>query len=402
MKKIIIKSNKYLPGHPWIFENTIDKIVDKNINSKDIVHVYDKNENFIGTGFYNKNSDIRIRIFSKEKLNKIEKTFFYNIFKTAFNFREKIFKNKINNLSCRIFFSESDGFSGLTIDKYNDIIVIQITSLLAYTYIREISDVIVELLSPNLIFLKSEKKIKKIENLDIEEKIIYIDKNFSFNKKSEKDKFSTVIEENNIKYKIYPLSSQKTGFYFDQKENRIKSSFFADGKNVLDLFCYTGGFGFNCLKGKANSVISVDSSKEAIDIAMENKKLNKFENITFVIDDVFKFIKREVDNKKLYDLIILDPPKMTHTKSNIKNAIKGYINLNYMALKILKPASFMITSSCTGRISLESFIDAIMTASIKAERKVKIIDIGFQAGDHPILLNARETHYLKCLFLYVE
>jgi len=171
MKKIIIKSNKYLPGHPWIFENTIDKIVDKNINSKDIVHVYDKNENFIGTGFYNKNSDIRIRIFSKEKLNKIEKNFFFIIFfKTAFNFREKIFKNKINNLSCRIFFSESDGFSGLTIDKYNDIIVIQITSLLAYTYIREISDVIVELLSPNLIFLKSEEKIKKLKTLILKKK----------------------------------------------------------------------------------------------------------------------------------------------------------------------------------------------------------------------------------------
>lgn len=431
MKKVKINKNKYLKGHPWIFEGTIISYQSDEPANCELVYVYDNSNNFIGTGFYNKNSDIRIRLFSNEKIEKIDKEFFIKLFSDAFLYREKIFNKNIRDLSCRVFYSESDGFSGLTIDKYNNNIVIQITSLLAFNYLELIKECLVDILSPQIISIRTEEKINKLEGIKYKGEVIFIKninnnninidyykKNFNDNlnsnfiiekkdgenevKKIENEEIFTIIEENEIKYKINLVKAQKTGFYFDQRNNRIKASKFAKGKNVLDLFCYTGGFGFNCVKGGAESVISIDSSKEAIKLANENKKLNNFQNIEFIVEDFFQFTKRELSKNKKYDLIILDPPKMTHSNTKLKEAIKGYIDINYIAFNLLEKNSFLITSSCTGRVSLQNFIDAVMTAAQRANRVAKIIDIGFQSEDHPILLSARETHYLKCLYLYVE
>lgn len=424
MKKAIINKNKYLMGHPWIFEGTVLSYQPNEPEKAEIIHVYDNSKNFIGTGFYNKNSDIRIRLFSKEKLEKIDKEFLLRLFTEAFLYREKIFGKNIKDLSCRIFYSESDGFSGLTIDKYNNNLVIQITSLLAYNYLQLIKKCLIDILTPEIISIRTEEKINRLEGIEYKGEIIFNNNikksSCEFNtknlrsepkdKENEKDEKNneenkeifTIIEENGIKYKINLTKSQKTGFYFDQAQNRIKTARYAEGKNVLDLFCYTGGFGFNCIKAGAKHVLGLDSSREAINLANENKKLNNFQNIEFLQSDYFDFARKEIEKGNKYNLIILDPPKMTHSSKKIKEAIKGYIDINFLAFKLLEKNSFLITSSCTGRVSLQNFIDAVMTAAQKAGRVAKIIDIGFQGQDHPILLSARETHYLKCLYLYVE
>ncbi|MCX8059248.1 MAG: class I SAM-dependent rRNA methyltransferase [Spirochaetes bacterium] len=430
-KKAIINKNKYLYGHPWIFEGAILSYNPSKPQTGELIHIFDNSNNFIGTGFYNENSDIRIRVISNSKIDILDKSFFNNIFNNAFKLRENLFKKNINELSCRIFYSESDGFSGLTIDKYNNYLVIQITSLLSFSYLKIIIEVLIEFFSPEIIIIKNETHIKKQEGLFFEDEIlinnkhlinneivslknyleyynnksyIKINKNKIENKEIENliNNFYTIIEENEIKYKINFSSTQKTGFYYDQRNNRFKVSKYAEGKNVLDFFCYTGGFGFNCIKGGAKKVLSIDCSEEAIKTAKENKILNKFQNIDFYVEDYFKFTKNEISKQNKYDLIILDPPKLTHSNKKIKEAIKGYIDINYLAFNLLSNKSFLITSSCTGRISLEYFIDAVMTAAKKANRIAKIIDVGYQSEDHPILIYARETHYLKCLFLYVD
>lgn len=420
MKNAIINKNKYLIGHPWIFEGTILSYRPNEPEKAEIVHVYDNSSNFIGTGFYNKNSDIRIRLFSNERLEKIDKEFLLRLFNNAFLYREKIFAQKIKDLSCRIFYSESDGLSGLTIDKYNSNLVIQITSLLAYNHLNLIKECLIDILNPEVISIRTEEKINRLEGIEYKGEVIFnnnIKKSYGEfdsnnlgsetkvkenEKNREHEDIFTIIEENGIKYKVNLTKSQKTGFYFDQAQNRIKAAKFAKGKNVLDLFCYTGSFGFNCIKEGAKSVLGVDSSKEAISLANENKKLNNFENIELLQQDYFDFAKKEIEKGNKYELIILDPPKMTHSSKKIKEAIKGYIDINFLAFKLLEKNSFLITSSCTGRASLQNFIDAVMTAAQKASRVAKLIDIGFQGQDHPILLAARETHYLKCLYLYVE
>lgn len=382
MAKVILKKNeerRIKQGHLWVFSNEISKIEDKPKNG-DIVNVYDWQNNFIAAGFYNGNSLISVRIISREKDFDLS-TLIQERLLSAYNFRKNIypFRN-----SFRVVFSESDFLPGLIIDKYNDTYVLQIYSI----GMERNADIIVEKLSKELsaknIFTKNEEYFRQLEGLPIEDKIY-------------KGEIPVeIISDGEVKYKIDFLTSHKTGFYFDQCDNRIFAAKFCKGKNVLDCFCNSGGFGLNAAKNGASEVTFVDSSKREIENARYNFELNNFScKSNFIDEDVFEYLENSIAQNKKYDVVILDPPAFAKNKKSLPAARKGYERLNYLAMKVLDENGILFTSSCSHHLKEDVFIDIIRSASIKAKKNIQLFYFNNASLDHPSLPSMEETVYLK-------
>ena len=375
MNKIFIQ--KHHSGHPWIFSNEIKK-PKTTITPGEIVDIY-QDKKFLGRGFYNPNSLIAIRKYS-DKEEEFDTALIACRIDQALEYR----KSFINDNSFRLIHSESDNLPGLIVDKYEKNFVIQI-----HCYGIELKkDLIVDALikfSPQFIYEKSDERLRKLEGLNLANGLCYGKKNDL-----------TEIEQGGIKFSVDIENGQKTGFFFDLREIREKLSMLAKDKEILDLFCYTGGFSFYAAKGGAKSVLGIDSSKTAIEIAKHNGQLNNFQQVNFECGDAFDFLR---DNKKCFDIIILDPPSFTKSKTELSNARRGYKEINFQAMKRLNENGMLITTCCSYHFSEEEFLKVINSAAADAGVNFRIIERATQALDHPVLLNMPESHYLKCYFL---
>lgn len=380
--KIILKKNEHrriIAGHLWVFSNEIESEEEFLVNGC-IADLYSHNKIFLGRGVYNKNSLISFRLLSciREDINK---DFFTKSFRVAGDKRNKFFSDKYY----RLINGESDYLPGLIIDRYNDCFSVQIFSLGMENLKNIIIDALVELFSPSCIVEKNNFEYRKLEGLELKEGILY----------GSKDSELTA-EIDNIKYHIDVLKGQKTGFYYDQRNNRLKiRKFIKSGDEVLDVFCNDGGFGLNALYAGACNVTFIDSSDFALSNTELNCRINNFSNFSTVKGDAFNILNRYAEEKRKYDLVVLDPPSFTKSRKYLKTAEKGYIDINSNAMKILKNNSVLMTYSCSHHINEKIFYGILVKSADEAGRKIEIIGSSEISPDHPVLPQMQETEYLK-------
>ncbi len=372
-------------GHPWCYGSDVVEILDK-YNNGDIVDVISPKGKYLGTGLLSLTSKIRVRIFSKDASTVIDDSFWKRRIEYALSYRQSVLGN-LN--ACRLIFGESDYFPGLTVDKYNDILVTQIV-----TYgMEQLKPVIFPLLFEALnengfkikgIYERNDVAIRKLEGLDE-----YCGWYGQQLKEQE-----TIINENNLKIVVNYVEGQKTGYFLDQRDNRRLVGEIAKNKRVLDCFCHTGSFALNCALNGASKVTAVDVSEKALKQARTNAELNYLDDkIDFVCADVFDYLDRV--NKKDYEFIILDPPAFTKSRKTIKSAYNGYLEINLKAIKLLGRGGYLATCSCSHFMNHELFEKMLKEASYKSGFDLKQISVSQQAKDHPILWNVPETDYLK-------
>jgi 23S rRNA (cytosine1962-C5)-methyltransferase len=375
--------------HPWVFSGAIHKIHGE-VADGDVVEVFSSHDEYLGTGHI-QNGSIAIRIFSFEQINP-DHSFWKGKILDAFNYRQQIglVDNPVTNVY-RIVHGEGDGLPGLILDYYNGCIVMQAHSIGMHIIRQEIAEVLKEIYGSKLISIydKSSETLPKQPDLDISDSYLYGKSG------------NTEVLENGHKFFIDWENGQKTGFFIDQRENRKLLEKYSANKNVLNTFCYTGGFSVYALKSGASEVHSVDSSKKAIELTTMNVEKNNIDSSKHKAfqSDVNDFLK-DVENK--YDVIILDPPAYAKHLDAKHNAIQGYKRINLQAIKQIKKGGFLFTFSCSQVIDKNLFKSTVISAAILSGRKVKIVHQLSQPADHPINAFHPEGEYLKGLVLYIE
>jgi 23S rRNA (cytosine1962-C5)-methyltransferase len=380
--KIHLKKNeegRIRSGHLWIFSNEIGSIEGSPENG-DLIETYDSRDNFLGSGFYNKNSLISVRILSKERIDDLSELLKQRLL-SAQELRTTFypFRN-----SYRFIFSESDFLPGLIIDKYNNTFVLQVYSFGMEKNIELIIKILKDDFAAENIFSKNEGYFRQLEGLVEEDKIYF------GSMKTE------IIDDGSIKYKIDFEKGQKTGFYFDQSDNRFFIEKICKNKNVADLFCNSGGFGLHAAKAGASSITFVDSSSSEIENTKNNFQLNELNaHSEFITSDVFDFLEKSISESKKYDVVVVDPPAFAKSKRNLNTAKKGYEKLNKLALQTLNEGGFLCTSSCSHHLSAEEFIRVLNVSASKAGKNIQLVHFNGASLDHPELPGMNETSYLK-------
>ena len=393
-KKVIIdkKGEERLKNnHPWVFEGNIENSEIREDGS--LVDVLSEKKKHLGTGFYNSKSKIRVRIISRNTNDKFDYDFFKRRVEYALNYRlEVIDKDNLN--SFRVIYGEADEFPGLTVDKFDDVLVTEVLSLGIDLRKDVIYKALIEVFKEKNILItgiyeRCDNPIRLKEGLE-EYKGWYL--------KSDNPITMRIIVENGIKYFVDFENGQKTGFFLDQKYNRQLIKKLAKNKNVLDVCTHTGSFAMNAYFGGAKSVTAIDISEKALSDACKNFELNEM-NINTICGDAFEVLEKLP--KKKYDFIILDPPAFTKSKSTINNALKGYERLNYLGMKLLPRGGFLATASCSHFATEEDFKEAIRKASVLADVKLKLVSATGPSPDHPELIGVPETKYLKFFIFQV-
>ncbi len=378
-------------GHPWVFEGEVKSIKGAYENG-DLIHVFSEKERFLGTGFINDNSKIRIRVISKNANDRFDEDFYRRRLKWAIDYRKTVMGDDFS--SCRLIFGEADMFPGLTVDKFSDVLSVQVLSLGIERIKPMIFSLLKELLENeghpvNAIYERNDVAIRQKEGL-IEYKEFYDAPGLSTDKDGH-----VIINENGILFDVDYINGQKTGFFLDQKYNRLLVRKLSKGKRVLDCFTHTGAFALNAAFGGAEYVNAVDISEDALNSARKNAALNSL-NLDFTKADVFDLLtEMEQSKKSYYDFIILDPPSFTKSSETVKNAYFGYKEINKKAMKILPRGGYLATCSCSHFMKNELFMDMLKEAAAEASVSLRQIECRQQSADHPILWNVPETDYLK-------
>ena len=378
-------------GHPWIFEGELTEI-DGDLADGDLVDVLSHKGSYLGTGFYNSHSKIRIRIISTNSNDKFDEAFFERRLRYAWDYRKTVMGDDTD--CCRVIFGEADTFPGLTVDKFHDILVTQTLSL----GIEQRKDILFPLLYRILcedgqkiraIYERNDVAIRELEGMT-QGKGYY-----PFGGIIPPETTDTIITENGIRYRVDYENGQKTGFFLDQKYNRLAVSKIAKGRRVLDCFTHTGSFALNAVMGGAAHVCAVDISQDAVNMAKANAALNGLEEkMTFRCTDVFDLLP-QLSRSEGYDFIILDPPAFTKSRATVHNAAKGYKEINLRAMKLLPRGGYLATCSCSHFMKDEMFCQMLKSAAHDAHVSLRQIEARQQSPDHPILWNVPETDYLK-------
>lgn len=373
-------------GQMWMYQNNAVNL-DEKIENGTLVDIVTTDNRYMGTGFISQKSHITVRILSKDTNDEIGREFFKERIKFAYDFRKTLEGENITN--CRLIFGEADQLPGLTVDRYNDILVTQISSY----GLDKIKDMIYELLLEVLIedgqdvkgiYERNDIKVREKEGLSLEKGYW---KNINL-------PTTTIINENGIKLNVDVENGQKTGYFLDQKENRVLLRKMSYGKTVLDCFSHTGGFALNAAYGNAKKVVAVDVSQTALDQGFNNAKLNNLEDrISFVKDDVFDYL----DKCKVgqFDIIVLDPPAFTKSRRTVDHAYSGYKKINMKAMNLLRRGGYLITCSCSRFMETDNFEKMLRESAQEAKVTLKQVSVTQQNHDHPILWTMEETSYLK-------
>ena len=372
-------------GGPWVYDNEIASIMG-NFENGDIVIVRDFDGYPLGRGFINTNSKIRIRMMTRNENQEIDREFLKMRVRDAWEYRKKT----VDISSCRVIFGEADFLPGMVIDKFSDVLVVQSLALgidkLKMIIIEELKSAMAEDgITIRGVSERSDAKVRLQEGMERVKGFIG-------------EPFDTKVQivENGVKYIVDIEDGQKTGFFLDQKYNRLAIQRLCKDAKVLDCFTHTGSFALNAGIAGAKSVTGVDASQLAVDQATENAELNGLEKrVKFICEDVFELLpKLEAEGEK-YDVVILDPPAFTKSKNSIKNAVKGYREINLRGMKLVKDGGYLATCSCSHFMSYELFTQTIGQAARNVHKRLRQVEYRTQAADHPILWSADESYYLK-------
>lgn len=381
-----------LSGHPWIYNTELTNA--EPYTNGELVDVLNPHGSYLGTGFINDHSKIRIRLISRNANDTFDEAFYERRLRYAWEYRKAVMG--ADTSCCRIIFGEADSFPGLTVDRFNNILVTQTLSL----GIEEIKPVLFPLLYKILtedgekidgIYERNDVGIRGLEGMEQNKGF------FPLEGVPAPASTKTHIVENGIQYIVDFENGQKTGFFLDQKYNRRAVAQLCRGKHVLDCFTDTGSFALNAAHAGAESVHAVDISADAISVAGENARLNHLENrIEFETANVFDLLPKLAENSKHeYDVVILDPPAFTKSRSTVQNAARGYKEINYRAMKLLPRGGYLATCSCSHFMTEDLFCNMLKSAAADAQVSLRQIEARQQAPDHPILWNVPETNYLK-------
>ena len=386
-----------LKGHPWVYEAEVTAI-DGTVQDGDLVDVRSRKGSYLGTGFYNSHSLIRVRLVSRNANDKFDEAFWGRRVQYAWDYRKTVMGDK-DSRCCRIIFGEADQFPGLTVDRYENVLVAQVLSLGIEQRKNMIFRQLLRVLREDGqdivgIFERNDVSIRGKEGMD-EGKGWYVPDG-----EPAPDITTVDITENGIVYTVDFINGQKTGFFLDQKYNRLAVSKLARGKTVLDCFTHTGSFALNAAKGGAKHVTAVDVSDFAVECARENAHRNGLDDVMeCVCTNVFELLPTLEKQPRRYDFIILDPPAFTKSRKTIAKAMTGYKEINYRAMKLLPRGGYLATCSCSHFASEELFIKMLHSAAKDAGVQLRQIEVRQQCADHPILWGVEETNYLK-FFLF--
>ena len=371
-------------GHPWIYASEIEK-VEGAFENGDIVDVADFRGKYIGRGFYNPQSQISLRMLTRND-EPCDREFFARRIRDAWEYRKLL----CDPNSCRLIYSESDFLPGLVVDKFGDILVLQSLSLGIERIKDMLCDLLMEIVEPAGIWERSDVPVRRLEGLEQTTGLL---------RGEVPDQVDMV--ENGIHFLVDVKHGQKTGFFLDQKQNRAAMAPFCRNAKVLDCFCHNGSFALHAAKFGAKSVLGVDISEEALEVARENARINGFENVTFEAHNCFDLLRELTDRGEQYDLVILDPPAFTKNKAAVQSAIRGYKEINLRGLKLVRPGGFLVTCSCSQHVLPEMFQDIVNQAARDAKKRIRLVEFRTQGYDHPILPQSVETKYLKTMFIQV-
>ena len=376
-------------GGPWVYDNEIDRIEGEYENG-DLVRVLDFDGWELGTGFVNTGSKLTVRMLSRKKGAVIDEDFFRSRVKDAYEYRKKVVDTAGAKSGYRVIFGEADFLPGLVVDKFADVLVVQSLAL----GMDRFKELIIRLLKECMeedgvkirgVYERSDAKVRESEGLAKVRGFL-----------GEPFDTRVEIEENGVRYLVNVEDGQKTGFFLDQKYNRLAIQKLCRGARVLDCFTHTGSFALNAAAAGAREVIGVDASEAGVNLARENAALNGMsERVRFECADVFELLPRLEAAGEKFDLVILDPPAFTKSRSSVKNAVKGYREINLRGMKLVKDGGFLATCSCSHFMTQELFAQTIGQAADNVHKRLKQAEYRTQAPDHPILWAADESYYLK-------
>jgi 23S rRNA (cytosine1962-C5)-methyltransferase len=381
------REKSILRRHPWIFSGGVAR-VDGDPEPGATVDLLAANGQFLARAAYSPSSQIRVRVWSFDPSEQIDADFFRNRIRSAISVRDTWHVARDTN-ALRFVHAESDGIPGLIVDRYAGTLVLQSLTAGSEYWKETIADLLLELTGLQDIYERSDADVRELEGL--QPKVGPL--------RGSIKRSPITITENDLKFNVNLATGHKTGFYLDQRQNRLLVRGLADGRDVLDCFCYSGGFSVNALAGGAKSVLSVDASADALALCRENVALNSLPVSRHTIQegDVFLLLRKFRDEARSFDLIILDPPKFAPTAAQAEKAARGYKDINLLAFKLLRPGGLLVTCSCSGGVDAALFQKIVASAALDAGVDARILQHLEQAPDHPVALQFPEGAYLKGL-----
>lgn len=380
---IVLKRGREKPvlnRHPWIFSGAIQRI-EGEVEDGDLVRVVDSRGNYLGTGYLNRRSQIVVRLLAWDPEIEIDDGFWLDRLKWAIGARRGV----VGPNALRLVYAEADLLPGLIVDRYGDWLVMQCLTLGMDRRRELMAALLAQLLEPAGIYARDDADVRLQEGLPLESEIVW----------GEAPPDRIEIVEHGNRFLVDVRQGHKTGFYLDQRDNRLRVSAYCAGADILNGFAYTGGFGVYAAGAGAQTVVNVDSSEQALGLAEENLALNGYPPQDMVLGDVFQVLRDYRQAGRTFDVVILDPPKFATSQAQVMDATRGYKDINMLALQLLRPGGTLVTFSCSGRVSADLFQKVVFGASVDAGREAQIVEHLFQGPDHPVLLTFPESAYLK-------
>lgn len=385
-----------IKGHPWVYFNEITEA--QPFENGELVDVVSQKGSYLGTGFANENSKIRVRLISRNANDKFDEAFFERRLRHAIDYRKTVMGDDFSN--CRLIFGEADSFPGLTVDRFGDILVAQVLSLGIEKRKKMLFELLAKIFAQDNqpirgIYERNDVAIRELEGMEQYKGF------FPLEGYPIPDSTETTITENGITYAVDFENGQKTGFFLDQKYNRLAVAKLSRGKRVLDCFTHTGSFGLNAAKGGAEYVLSVDISESAVEMAQKNAKANELDGkVEYLAANVFDLLPKLSEGEMInrygkFDFIILDPPAFTKSRQTVESAMRGYKEINLRAMRLLPRGGYLATCSCSHFMTEQLFVKMLHQAAADAGVSLRQIEARQQSPDHPILWNVEETNYLK-------
>jgi 23S rRNA (cytosine1962-C5)-methyltransferase len=373
-------------GHPWIFNNEINRI-DGPVTPGDTVTVHTHDNKFVGKGYINPQSQIVVRLLTRDGKETVDDDFFLRRLQTAWQQRQQLGYKE----NCRLIFGEADGLPQLIIDKFNDYFVLQTLALGIDKWKPAIVNALQQLFNPKGIYERNDVPVRELEGLPQQKG--FLSAPFDTN---------IIIHENGLQFHVDLMNGQKTGYFLDQQDNRRAIQHIVKGADVLGAFTYTGTFEVHAAHYGAKSVLGLDISENAVQMANRNAALNRLEKTCrFECVNAFDVLKTWTKEGRQYDVVMLDPPSFTKSRATIQKAITGYKEINLRGMKLVKPGGFLVTSSCTNLVQAPLFLEIIEMAARDARRTIRQVLFHSQSADHPIVWGWENTHYLKFLIVQV-
>jgi 23S rRNA (cytosine1962-C5)-methyltransferase len=393
MNQVILKPRKARPfygRHPWVLDSAIDR-VEGAAGDGDVVDLFSDKGKFIARGILNGRSRIRVRLYTWQAGEALDEAFWRRRLELAIGFRQQLGYADPRG-AARLVFSEGDGVSGLIVDRYGEYLAVQVTALAMAVRLPQIAPMLAELAGARGIMLRTERGVSRAEGLDLRDGPHW----------GQMPEGPLLVVDGGLTYEIDLSEGQKTGFYLDQRENRLAAARYFRGRRVLDMFCYSGGFAMAAAAiGGAREVLGVDTSQRAVALAWANAERNGITNVRFQCGDGFPTLESLLEAGERFGGVVLDPPKFARSRGALAEALRAYHWLNRLGVSLLEPGGILVTCSCSGHVTREDFLDMLLGVAQQTGREIQVLEQRGASPDHPISATCLESEYLKCFICRV-